>query len=112
MVLNGKEADDKALLAVHSKNHVNLIRNISSKKFHSRRDRIASKFNSIYFNDGSSEAAYLAAGSVVEVYICSVFGRWIWRSSNGPFLFNKYMTLVLLYKFESAIATANLSQIF
>ncbi|XP_021615656.1 histone deacetylase 5 isoform X2 [Manihot esculenta] len=67
VVLNAKEAEDKYLLAVHSKNHVNLIRNISSNQFDSRRNRIALKFNSIYFNDGSSEAAYIAAGSVVEV---------------------------------------------
>ncbi|KAJ9140542.1 hypothetical protein P3X46_031177 [Hevea brasiliensis] len=67
VVLNAKEAADQNLQAVHSKNHVNLIRNISSKKFDSRRNRIASKFNSIYFNEGSSEAAYLAAGSVIEV---------------------------------------------
>ncbi|CAK7344157.1 unnamed protein product [Dovyalis caffra] len=67
VVLNGKKAEDKHVMAVHSKNHVNLIRNISSKEFDSRRDGIASKLNSIYFNEGSSEAAYLAAGSVLEV---------------------------------------------
>ena len=66
VVLKGKEAEDKYLTAVHSENHVNLIRNISSKQFDSRRNRIASKLNSIYFNEGSSEAAYLAAGSVIE----------------------------------------------
>ncbi|KAK6123188.1 hypothetical protein DH2020_043090 [Rehmannia glutinosa] len=31
-----------------------------------RRKRTAAKFNSIYFNEGSAEAAYLAAGSVIE----------------------------------------------
>ncbi|KAJ6396423.1 hypothetical protein OIU77_021456 [Salix suchowensis] len=67
VVLKGKEAEDKYLTAVHSENHVNLIRNISSKQFDSRRNRIASKLNSIYFNEGSSEAAYLAAGSVIEL---------------------------------------------
>ncbi|KAL2935418.1 Histone deacetylase 5 [Bienertia sinuspersici] len=66
VVLNAKEAEDKYLQLVHSKSHVDLIRNISSKKFDSHRDRIASKYNSIYFNKGSSEAAYLAAGSVLE----------------------------------------------
>ncbi|KAI4343955.1 hypothetical protein L6164_011241 [Bauhinia variegata] len=66
VVLESKEAEEKYLLSVHSKNHVNLIKNISSKQFDSRRHRIAAKFNSIYFNEGSSEAAYLAAGSVVE----------------------------------------------
>lgn len=67
VVLNAKEAKDKNLLSVHTENHVNLIKNISSKQFDSRRDRIASKLNSIYLNEGSSEAAYLAAGSVIEV---------------------------------------------
>ncbi|XP_054804972.1 histone deacetylase 5-like isoform X2 [Prosopis cineraria] len=67
VVLDAKEAEDKYLLSVHSKNHVNLIKNISLKQFNSRRNRIASKLNSIYFNEGSSEAAYLAAGSVVEI---------------------------------------------
>ncbi|XVF49969.1 hypothetical protein PTKIN_Ptkin04bG0058800 [Pterospermum kingtungense] len=67
VLLNAKEAEDKYLCAVHSKNHVNLIRNISSKKYDSKRNRIASKLNSIYLNEGSSESAYLAAGSVIEV---------------------------------------------
>ncbi|KAI9173642.1 hypothetical protein LWI28_004304 [Acer negundo] len=67
VVLNAKEAEDKYILSVHTENHVNLIRNISSKKYDSRRNKIASKFNSIYFNEGSSESAYLAAGSVLEL---------------------------------------------
>lgn len=67
VILGAKEAEDKHILSVHSKNHVNLIKNISSKQFDSRRNRVASKFNSIYFNEGSSEAAYLAAGSAIEV---------------------------------------------
>lgn len=67
MILEAKKAEDKHLHSVHSKNHVNLIKNISSKQFGSRRHKIASKLNSIYFNEGSSEAAYLAAGSAIEV---------------------------------------------
>ncbi|CAO2818501.1 unnamed protein product [Amaranthus hypochondriacus] len=66
VVLNAKEAEDKFIQSVHSKSHVELIRTISSKRFDSRRDRIAAKYNSIYFNEGSSEAAYVAAGSVLE----------------------------------------------
>ena len=73
MVLNGKEAEDKHILAVHSKNHVDLIKNISSKEFDSRRDKIAAQLNSIYFNKGSSEAAYLAAGSVIDVIYARIF---------------------------------------
>lgn len=83
-VLDAKEAEDKYILSVHGKSHVDLIRNISSKRFNSRRNRIASKFNSIYLNEGSSEAAYLAAGSVIEViyfknlhaYWSPLFFRW------------------------------------
>lgn len=67
VVLSAKEAEDKYIAAVHTKNHIDLIKNISSKKFDSRREKIAGKYNSIYFNEGSSEAAYLAAGSVLEV---------------------------------------------
>ncbi|KAG5536465.1 hypothetical protein RHGRI_024033 [Rhododendron griersonianum] len=67
VVLSAKEAEDKYIAAVHTKNHIDLIKSISSKKFDSRRERIAAKYNSIYFNEGSSEAAYLAAGSVLEV---------------------------------------------
>ncbi|XP_048137743.1 histone deacetylase 5-like isoform X3 [Rhodamnia argentea] len=66
-VLSAKEAEDKYILSVHGKSHVDLIRNISSQQYNSRRNRIASKLNSIYLNEGSSEAAYLAAGSVIEV---------------------------------------------
>lgn len=73
VLLDAKEAEDKHILAVHSQNHVNLIKKISSKQFDSRRNRIASKLNSIYFNEGSSEAAYLAAGSAIEVIIVGIF---------------------------------------
>ncbi|XP_062116695.1 histone deacetylase 5 isoform X2 [Humulus lupulus] len=67
VLLNAKEVEDKHVLLVHSQNHLKLIKNISSKQFDSRRARTASRYNSIYFNDGSSEAASLAAGSVIEV---------------------------------------------
>lgn len=73
MVLDAKEAEDKYVLSVHSKKHVDLIRDISSKQFNSRRNMIASKFNSIYFNEGSSESAFLAAGSVIEVLLLFKF---------------------------------------
>lgn len=65
--MNAKEAEDKIIALVHTKKHIDFIKSISSPKFDSRRDRLAASFNSIYFNKGSSEAAYLAAGSVVEV---------------------------------------------
>ncbi|XAR63799.1 Histone deacetylase [Bertholletia excelsa] len=66
-VFSAKEAEDKYIAAVHTKNHIDLIKSISSKRFDSQREGIAAKFNSIYFNEGSSEAACLAAGSVLEV---------------------------------------------
>ncbi|GAA0149502.1 histone modifying enzyme [Lithospermum erythrorhizon] len=65
--MSAEEAEDKHAALVHSKKHIELVKGISSKKFDSRRNSIAMKFNSIYFNKGSTEAAYLAAGSVIEV---------------------------------------------
>lgn len=83
VIVDAKEADDKYLALVHTKNHIDLIKNISSKKLDSPRNRIASRFNSIYFNEGSTEAAYLAAGSVIEVI-------WI------RFLYSLYIVLGLV----------------
>ncbi|XP_057809104.1 histone deacetylase 5-like [Salvia miltiorrhiza] len=54
------------LALVHTQNHITLIKNISSKNTKSKRKRIAENFDSIYFNEGSTEAACLAAGSVIE----------------------------------------------
>ncbi|BAF22119.1 histone deacetylase 5 [Oryza sativa Japonica Group] len=67
MIMKAKEAEDKYIASVHSQNHIKLMRSISSKEYDSRRNKIARKFNSIYFNKGSSESAFLAAGSVIEV---------------------------------------------
>ncbi|KAL6183020.1 hypothetical protein ACLB2K_044431 [Fragaria x ananassa] len=67
VLLEAKEAEDKHILAVHSQNHVKLVKKISSRQFDSRRNRIASNLDSIYLNEGTSEAAYLAAGSAIEV---------------------------------------------
>lgn len=67
VVLKAKEVDDNSLSLVHAKSHIEFIKNVSSKYSGSRRKRMAANFNSIYFNDGSSEAACLAAGSVIEV---------------------------------------------
>ncbi|CAN6225983.1 unnamed protein product [Urochloa humidicola] len=67
VALKAKEAEDKYIASVHSRNHVKLMKEISSKKYDSSRNKIARKYNSIYFNKGSSESAVLAAGSVIEV---------------------------------------------
>lgn len=69
MALGGSKAEDKHLQLVHTRDHVNLVKSISTKKKDIRRNKIASQLNSIYLNGGSSEAAYLAAGSVVEVIL-------------------------------------------
>ncbi|KAD1436644.1 hypothetical protein R6Q59_029043 [Mikania micrantha] len=67
MVFDAKVVEDKYIAAVHTSNHIDLIKTISSKKTASQRNRVAARYNSIYFNEGSSESAYLAAGSVLEV---------------------------------------------
>ncbi|KAI7737545.1 hypothetical protein M8C21_008848, partial [Ambrosia artemisiifolia] len=68
IVFDAKEVEDKYVAAVHTNKHINLIKTISSKKMASKkRNRVANKYDSIYFNKGSSESAYLAAGSVLEV---------------------------------------------
>ena len=69
VVLKAKEAEDKYIASVHSNNHIKLMTEISSKKYDSSRNKIARKYNSIYFNKGSSESAVLAAGSVIEVIL-------------------------------------------
>lgn len=65
-VLNAKKVEDRYVSAVHTTNHINLIKTISSNKLSSQRYTLAEKYNSIYFNEGSSESAYFAAGSVLE----------------------------------------------
>ncbi|WVZ13067.1 hypothetical protein V8G54_017597 [Vigna mungo] len=67
VLLEAKKAEDRHVRLVHSRHHVNLIKNISARAFKSRRSQIASELNSVYFNEGSSEAAFLAAGSAIEV---------------------------------------------
>lgn len=81
VLLDAKEVEDRHILGVHSRKHVNLIKNISSEQFESKRDWMASKYNSIYFNEGSSEAAYLAAGSVIEVVLVPGYLFWIFKST-------------------------------
>jgi histone deacetylase 6 len=65
--MKAKEAKENHIASVHTQNHIKLMRNISSKEYDSRRNKTAKRFNSIYFNEGSSESAFLAAGSVIEV---------------------------------------------
>ncbi|KAL7114788.1 hypothetical protein ACP275_04G143600 [Erythranthe tilingii] len=65
IVLKAKEAKDNHLSLVHPAKHIQLIKNISSRK-NSTMKRTAEKLDSIYFNEGSSEASSLAAGSVIQ----------------------------------------------
>ncbi|CAI9111825.1 OLC1v1012148C1 [Oldenlandia corymbosa var. corymbosa] len=66
-ILSAKEAEDPHIALVHTKKHIDFIKSISSPKYDLQRRRLAASFNSIYFNEGSSDAACLAAGSVVQV---------------------------------------------
>ena len=77
-VLGGSKAEDKHLQLVHTKEHVNLVKRLSTKKKDSQRNKIASKLDSVYLNGGSSEAAYLAAGSVVEVKLDDLLSLSHW----------------------------------
>ena len=64
--MRAKEAKEKYIASVHARKHVDLIRKISSKDS-SDLKKTAKKFDSVYFSKGSSESAFLAAGSVIEV---------------------------------------------
>lgn len=65
--MKAKEVEDKYIALVHEQNYIDLIKNTCSKASDSKRKKIASKFDSIYLNEGSSQSAYLAAGAVIEV---------------------------------------------
>ena len=91
-MLKAKEAEDKYIAAVHSQSHViKLMKEISSKKYDARRNKIAARLKSIYCNKGSSESAVLAAGSVIDVIpnFVHVFISYH-RISAFPLLFCTY----------------------
>lgn len=74
--VEAREATDDELETVHTKNHITLMRRVSSKAYGKEgRMALARRFNSIYFNEGSSESALLAAGSVVELSIQVARGK-------------------------------------
>ncbi len=68
--VEAREATDEELRSVHTESHVELMKAVSSRTYgrHGRKG-LAKRYNSIYFNEGSSESALLAAGSVIEVVI-------------------------------------------
>ncbi|KAI3875149.1 hypothetical protein MKX03_021643 [Papaver bracteatum] len=65
LVMKSKVAEDGKITLVHKQKYVDLIKNLTSKT-DSQRKKIASKFNDVYLNKGSSQSAYLAAGAVSE----------------------------------------------
>ncbi|CAM6108085.1 unnamed protein product [Calypogeia fissa] len=65
-----REATTSELSCVHSKKHIDAMRVVSNKaQEKSSRISLAKKYNSVYFNEGSSLSALLAAGSCVELSI-------------------------------------------
>eukprot|EP00899_Mesostigma_viride_P002664 jgi/Mesvir1/12399/Mv00570-RA.1 len=63
-----REVTDDEMKTVHSRPHIELVRNISSRQYgNAGRAALASKYNSVFFNKGSTQAALLSAGSVVEL---------------------------------------------
>jgi acetoin utilization deacetylase AcuC-like enzyme len=68
--VEAREATNEELSSVHTQNHVELMKAVSSKNYGKhRRKALASRYDSIFFNNGSSKSALLAAGSVIEVVI-------------------------------------------
>jgi histone deacetylase 4/5 len=66
--VEAREATNEELSSVHTQNHVELMKAVSSKNYGKhRRKALASRYDSIFFNNGSSKSALLAAGSVIEV---------------------------------------------
>lgn len=62
-----RAATDEELEGVHTCEHVALMSSVSTVLNAEERDTLSETFNSIYFNEGSSLAALLAAGSLVEL---------------------------------------------
>lgn len=66
--VDARKATPGELQTVHTEGHVALMQDISSKAYGKLgRRTLQSRYDSIYFNTGSSESALLAAGSVIEV---------------------------------------------
>ncbi|KAK3037992.1 hypothetical protein RJ639_031579 [Escallonia herrerae] len=64
--LEAKSAEDNHVLSVHTQRHVEFIKKVSSTQL-SRKDRKLAEHNDVYYNQGSSQAAFIAAGCVVEL---------------------------------------------
>lgn len=66
--VDAREATDAELASVHTPKHIAAMRAVG-KQAYDREERLSlgRRYNSIYFNKGSSGAALLAAGSLVEL---------------------------------------------
>ncbi|KAK6144767.1 hypothetical protein DH2020_021587 [Rehmannia glutinosa] len=80
-LVKAKEAEDSQLALVHTKEHIDLIKSISSKDFKTMIN-CAKKFDSLYFNKGSSKAEALNQKCVAEM-LFAVKDNW-----RGIFLSN------------------------
>ncbi|XP_024540177.1 histone deacetylase 5 [Selaginella moellendorffii] len=66
--VDARPATAEELATVHTDRHIEKMSSVSSRAYGKEgRAALARRYNSIYFNDGSSESALLAAGSVVEL---------------------------------------------
>jgi histone deacetylase 6 len=70
--VDAREATNEELCSLHTQNHVELMKSVSSKSYGKHQHKaLASHYDSIFFNNSSSKSALLAAGSVIEVVIHS-----------------------------------------
>jgi histone deacetylase 6 len=64
--VEASEATNEELCSVHTQNDVEPMKAVSSKSYGKhQRKALASPYDSIFFNNGSSKSALLAAGSVI-----------------------------------------------
>ncbi|KAJ7299256.1 hypothetical protein O6H91_Y266500 [Diphasiastrum complanatum] len=68
--VEAREATDEELASVHTHKHIAIMRAVSSRSYgREGRAALARRYSSIYFNEGSTESALLAAGSTIELSI-------------------------------------------
>lgn len=67
--VEARDATAAELASVHTEEHVANMCSVSNKKLAKSKRAELARRRSVYFNEGSSSAALLAAGSVVEVSI-------------------------------------------
>ena len=69
-----RKATAAELQTVHEPAHVDTILKVEGMKYHDRND-LAGTYNSVFLNEGSTEASLLAAGSVTELVMRVVKGE-------------------------------------